>query len=126
MLNELFISSAMAQEAGASSQVSISSFVPLILIFAIFYFFIIRPQSKKFKEHQDLVSNLKIGNLVILTSGIFGKITAIAKDNSTIDVEIADNVIIKVQKNNVSDLVKEEKATKKANKNSKKTNKTKK
>ena len=82
----------------------------------IFYFFIIRPQSKKYKEHQNLIQNLKIGNLVILNSGIFGKIKSISNKEPVLDVEIADDVIVKIQKNSVLDIVKNEKVSKKAEK----------
>lgn len=106
MISDLLISSAMAQEAApAGGEVSVSSFVPLILIFIIFYFFIIRPQSKKFKEHQDMVNNLKVGNKVVISNGIFGKVKSISNKEPVIEVEIAEDVVVKVQKNNVSEVL---------------------
>lgn len=114
MLNELFISSAMAQEvAPAGGEASLSSFIPLILIFLIFYFFIIRPQSKKYKEHQDMVANLKVGNKVIISNGIIGKVKSISKKEPIINVEIADDVVVSVERNSISDVVLEKKESKK-------------
>lgn len=105
----MFISDAFAQAAaGATQQSPLMSFVPLILIFAVFYFLIIRPQSKKFKEHQNMVSNLKIGNKVITNGGIFGTIKEIHEKEEQIEVEIAQDVVVKMLRSNVLELVKKE------------------
>jgi preprotein translocase subunit YajC len=106
MILDLLISPAYAQEAVSNN--NISSFIPLILIFAIFYFLIIRPQSKKIKDHQKLISELKIGNKIITNSGIYGKIKSIDKNSDKIAIEIADNVIINIGRNYISDIEKEE------------------
>lgn len=117
MLNELLISSAMAQGAApAANEVSMSSFVPLILIFAIFYFFIIRPQSKKYKNHQEMISNLKVGNNVVISNGILGKVKSLSKKEPTVAVEIAKDVIITVQRNSISEVVIENKEVSKKSK----------
>ena len=104
----LFISDAMAQasEASTQSQFSPASFVPLILIFVIFYFLIIRPQTKKIKEHEKMVNNLKIGNKVITSGGIIGVVREIHEKENQIGVEIADGVVVIVLKNNVSEVEK--------------------
>jgi preprotein translocase subunit YajC len=105
---QLFISDAMAQasEASTQSQFSPASFVPLILIFVIFYFLIIRPQTKKIKEHEKMVNNLKIGNKVITSGGIIGVVREIHEKENQIGVEIADGVVVIVLKNNVSEVEK--------------------
>ncbi len=72
------------------------SFLPLIFIFVIFYFLLIRPQQKKQKEHVKLVSGLKSGDRVITTAGIHGLITNV-KD-TTISLKVADNVKIEMDK----------------------------
>lgn len=121
MLNQIFISDAMAQTAG-DPQGSFTSLVPLLIVFGIFYFLIIRPQSKKFKEHQAMVEELKSGQKVITNSGILGVIKAVDKKEGIFDLEIAENVIIKIKKSNVAELVKKEEtkvAKKKNNKNKK-------
>jgi len=72
----------------------IASFVPLILIFVVFYFLLIRPQQKKAKEHQNFLSNLKKGERVITSGGIYGRITGLT--DNVVTLEIADGVTIKV------------------------------
>ena len=73
----------------------IGQFIPLILIFVIFYFFLIRPQQKKVKEHKSMVENLKKGDKVVTSGGITGTISRII-DNDKVEVEIADNVTVEV------------------------------
>ena len=72
-----------------------AQFIPLILIFVIFYFFLIRPQQKKVKEHKAMVEGLKKGDKVVTSGGITGTISRII-DNDKIEVEIADNVTVEV------------------------------
>ena len=75
----------------------IGQFIPLILIFVIFYFFLIRPQQKKVKEHKAMVESLKRGDKVITVGGIVGKIDRII-DGEKVEVEIADNVKVEIVK----------------------------
>ena len=70
-------------------------FIPLILIFVIFYFFLIRPQQKKVKEHKAMVESLKKGDKIVTSGGITGTISRII-DNDKVEVEIADNVSVEV------------------------------
>ena len=72
-------------------------FIPLILIFVIFYFFLIRPQQKKVKEHKAMVEGLKKGDKIVTSGGITGVITRVI-DNDKIEVEIAENVSVEVIK----------------------------
>jgi|TARA_B110000503_G_scaffold58722_1_gene93914 preprotein translocase subunit YajC len=73
----------------------IGQFIPLILIFVIFYFFLIRPQQKKVKEHKAMVENLKRGDEVVTSAGIIGKIERII-DNEKVEVLIAENVKVEI------------------------------
>ena len=73
----------------------IGQFIPLILIFVIFYFFLIRPQQKKVKEHKAMVENLKKGDKIVTSGGITGTISRII-DNDKVEVEIAENVTVEV------------------------------
>ena len=73
----------------------IGQFIPLILIFVIFYFFLIRPQQKKVKEHKAMVESLKKGDKVVTSGGITGIISRVI-DNDKVEVEIADNVTVEV------------------------------
>ena len=73
----------------------IGQFIPLILIFVIFYFFLIRPQQKKVKEHKAMVESLQKGDKVVTSGGITGTISRVI-DNDKVEVEIADNVTVEV------------------------------
>ena len=75
----------------------IGQFIPLILIFVIFYFFLIRPQQKKVKEHKAMVEGLKKGDKVITSGGITGTVERII-DNEKVEVEIAENVKVEIVK----------------------------
>ncbi len=75
----------------------IGQFIPLILIFVIFYFFLIRPQQKKVKEHKLMVENLKRGDKVITSGGIVGTIERVI-DNDKVEVSISDDVKVEVIK----------------------------
>lgn len=75
----------------------IGQFIPLILIFVIFYFFLIRPQQKKVKEHKAMVENLKRGDKVVTTAGIIGTIERVV-DNERVEVMISENVKVEIIK----------------------------
>ena len=75
----------------------IGQFIPLILIFVIFYFFLIRPQQKKVKEHKLMVENLKRGDKVITSGGIVGSIERVI-DNDKVEVVISENVKVEIIK----------------------------
>ncbi len=117
------IAYAMGQSGGAGGGgqgSTFGAFIPLILMFAIFYFLLIRPQQKKSKEHREMISNLKRGDRIITAGGIYGRITGI--DDATVTVEIADKVRIKLSRNNVGALARN-KGQALAAKESKKNNK---
>ena len=75
----------------------IGQFIPLVLIFVIFYFFLIRPQQKKVKEHKAMVEGLKRGDKVITSGGITGTVERII-DNDKVEVEISENVKVEIVK----------------------------
>jgi preprotein translocase subunit YajC len=85
--------------AGQGGAGGISSFIPLILMFVIFYFLLIRPQQKRTKEHRQMISDLKKGDRIVTSGGIHGRITGL--DDQTLTVEIADKVRVKVTRSNV-------------------------
>jgi len=80
-------------------------FIPLILIFVIFYFFLIRPQQKKVKEHKLMVSALKRGDEVVTSGGIVGKVERILGDDK-IDLTISENVTVQVVQSTIQSLLK--------------------
>ncbi|GAB4344586.1 MAG: preprotein translocase subunit YajC [Gammaproteobacteria bacterium] len=99
-----FISDALAQGEGAAQQGDpLLSFLPLILIFVVFYFLLIRPQSKRAKEHKKMVEALSKGDEIVTSGGILGKITDVSENFVT--VSIADSVEIKVQRQAVASVV---------------------
>jgi preprotein translocase subunit YajC len=97
---DFFINSAWAQAAPAQQPDPFTSFIPLILIFVVFYFLLIRPQSKRAKEHRKMVAELKVGDEVVTSGGVLGKITEAGEQ--FLKVEVADGVELKVQRTTVS------------------------
>ena len=85
--------------APAAGGGQLMSFIPLILIFVVFYFLLIRPQQKKAKEHQAFLGSLKKGDEVVTSGGIYGRITGLT--DAVVTVEIADGVRIKVNRSAV-------------------------
>ena len=75
---------------------AIIQFVPFILIFVIMWFLIIRPQQRRVKAHQEMIKNVRRGDLVVTSGGIIGKVTKVLEDSADIEVEISDNVKVKV------------------------------
>jgi preprotein translocase subunit YajC len=100
---DFFISNAYAQAEGAGAQGGLMSFLPLIVIFAVFYFMLIRPQMKRAKEHKQLVSQLSKGDEVITNGGLLGKITDVS--DSFVTLELADNLQIKLQRQAVASVM---------------------
>ena len=83
----------------------LSCILPLILIFVVFYFLLIRPQQKKLKSHKEMITNLKKGDKIVTQGGIMGTIHYVNEDG-TISLEVADNVTVKVAKGMVADVSK--------------------
>ena len=97
----MFESIAYAAGGAPAGQNPLAAFMPLILIFVIFYFLLIRPQQKRQKQHQQMLESLKAGDEVILSGGIYGKIDRII-DQNTFLVEIDNGVKVKVIKSAIS------------------------
>tara|TARA_B110000008_G_scaffold265505_1_gene290733 strand:+ start:241 stop:525 length:285 start_codon:yes stop_codon:yes gene_type:complete len=89
-----------------SSQ-GIAQFIPLILIFVIFYFFLIRPQQKRVKEHKSMVESLKRGDEVITSGGIIGTVDRVMEDDR-IEVVIGDNVKVQIIRSTITSQLKKE------------------
>jgi preprotein translocase subunit YajC len=100
---DFLIASAMAQDAAAPQASAWGTFIPLILIFVIFWFLLIRPQMKRNKEHRELVSGLAVGDEVVSAGGLLGKITHVG--DSFVAVRLADNVTVKLQRASVAQVV---------------------
>lgn len=83
---------------------ALGQFIPLILIFAIMWFLLIRPQQKKMKEHQAMVAALRRGDQVITQGGLIGKVSKV-KDDGELEVEIADGVRVRVVRGTISQVL---------------------
>jgi preprotein translocase subunit YajC len=102
----MLISPAYAQAAApAAGGDMFMSLLPLVLVFAIFYFLLIRPQQTKMKQHRTMLENLKKGDQVVTAGGIVGKIAKIEASDNQLLVEIAPNVQVKVIRQTVADLL---------------------
>lgn len=100
----MLVTPAYAQAAGgASGAAGLASFLPLILIFVIMYFLILRPQQKRMKEHRNMVQALKRGDQVVTQGGLIGKVTDVKDDE--IAVEIAQGVKVRVVRATVAQVV---------------------
>lgn len=97
----MFATPAYAQAAGGAGG-AFASFIPLILIFAIMYFLLIRPQQKKVKEHQNMVSALRRGDQVVTQGGILGKVTKVIDDANELELEIAPQVKVRVVRSTIA------------------------
>ncbi len=97
---------AMGPQPGGGQGSQFLSFLPIILIFVIFYFLLIRPQQRRAKEHRSLLANLKVGDSVLTSGGIYGRITGIRDD--IITIEISDKVRVKVNRGHIAGVVKQD------------------
>ncbi|MBT8047586.1 MAG: preprotein translocase subunit YajC [Xanthomonadales bacterium] len=98
---DFFIASAYAQDGAQPG--GLMSFLPLIIIFVIFYFLLIRPQMKRAKEHKKLIAELGNGDEVVTNGGLLGRITKVGE--SFVTVEFADNIQIRVQKHAIASVM---------------------
>jgi len=103
----MLISPAYAQAAGADGGMAlIMQLAPLLLIFGVFYFLLIRPQQKKAKEHKELLGKLKRGDRVLTAGGILGKVMTVKDGVDEVEVEIAPNVRVSVLRATIGDVLK--------------------
>ncbi len=100
----MLISPAYAQAAGGADGGMLVSLLPLVLIFVVFYFLLIRPQQKKAKQHKEMLGSLKRGDRIVTGGGIVGKIVRIEGDNELM-IEIAPDVRVRVRQGTVAELV---------------------
>ncbi|HIX60925.1 MAG TPA: preprotein translocase subunit YajC [Candidatus Halomonas stercoripullorum] len=98
---DFFISPAMAQDAGAAGS-GMAQIIMLVGFVAIFYFLLWRPQSKRAKQHRELVAGLAKGDEVIIGGGVLGRITKVSDDSEFVTMEIAEGTQINVQKTAVA------------------------
>src|ERR687892_414703 len=99
----MFISPAYAQSAPGGMGELVNLLVPMLMVFVIFYFFMIRPQQQRMKEHRAKIDAIRRGDTVVTSGGIIGKVTKV-KDDGEIEVEIAENTRIRVIKSTVAEV----------------------
>ena len=102
----MLISPAFAQAPsifGGGDNPLTSFLVPMVLVFVIFYFLMLRPQQKRVKQHQELIKNLRRGDTVITSGGLIGKVVKIVDDNE-LQVEIGENVKVRLLRSGIADL----------------------
>ena len=99
----MLISPAYAQAAGGGES-GLVALMPLVLIFVVFYFLLIRPQQKKMKQHREMVAAVRRGDKVVTAGGMIGTVTKVVDDNE-LQLEIAENVRVKVVRHTLSDVV---------------------
>lgn len=101
----MFVTPAFAQAAAPGGTESfLITIVPFILIFVIMYFLIIRPQQKRVKDHQAMVSALRRGDTIVTTGGLVGKVTKAVDGDTEIEVEIASDVRVKIVRGMVAEV----------------------
>jgi preprotein translocase subunit YajC len=100
---DMLISSAWAAPAGASQPDMLSGLLPIVLIFVVFYFLLIRPQQKRAKEHKNMVEALAVGDEVVTAGGILGKITRV--DDQWLRIEVARGMEVNVARATVGQSV---------------------
>lgn len=103
----MLISSAYAQAAGAASgslDSQLMSFAPLVLIFVVFYFLLIRPQQKRMKQHKEMLASIRRGDRIVTSGGIIGTVNKVVNNDELI-LEIADGVKVRVMRGMVSSVV---------------------
>ena len=105
----MLISPAYAQDAAGAGAI-VMQLLPLLLIFVVFYFLLIRPQQKKMKDHRALLTSLKRGDRVITAGGIVGEIKSVKDGSDEIEVEIAPNVRVTVVRGTIGSVIRPEAA----------------
>ncbi len=99
----MFVSPAYAQAATGGGLESLQSFLPLVLIFVVFYFLLIRPQQKRQKEHREMINALRRGDRVVTAGGIIGTVAKVVSDTE-VSVEIAEGVRVRVVRSSITEV----------------------
>ena len=100
----MLISTAYAQGAGAGGGVDLMALAPLVLIFVVFYFLLIRPQQKRAKEHKEMLSKIRRNDRIVTNGGLMGKVAKVNDDRDEIELDIAENVRVKVRRGMVAEV----------------------
>jgi preprotein translocase subunit YajC len=99
----MFVTPAFAQTATGGGAFDVIQFAPIILVFVIMYFLVLRPQRQRQKQHQELVKNVRRGDTIVTGGGLIGKVAKVVDDNEVL-VEIADNVKVRVSRGMIAEV----------------------
>ena len=105
-MDDLMFEGLLLAQAGGQPG-ALQQFAPLILILAVFYFLLVRPQQKRAKEHKAMVDNLKRGDQVITSGGLYGRLVEVSE--GVVTLEVASNVKVKFQRSQIGELAKDDK-----------------
>jgi preprotein translocase subunit YajC len=108
----MLISPAYAQAGGAPAGFDLISLMPLVLIFVVFYFLLIRPQQKKMKSHREMIGAVKRGDKVLTAGGIIGTVVKLEESDDVLLVEIAKDIRVRVARSTISDVLNKPQAAK--------------
>ncbi|MFT6659179.1 preprotein translocase subunit YajC [Maritalea sp.] len=100
----MFVTQAFAQAAAPGATDYLTSLLPILLIIPIFYFLIIRPQQKRVKEQKNLLDSIRRGDTIVTSGGLVGKVVRVKDDSAELEVELAENVRVKVVRSMVADV----------------------
>ncbi|MAK77244.1 MAG: preprotein translocase subunit YajC [Nisaea sp.] len=101
----MLISPAYAQAAGGGAGFDIMSLLPLVLIFVVFYFLLIRPQQKKAKEHREMLSKIRRKDKIVTNGGLMGTVSKVGEGDDILKLEIAEGVVVEVRRGMVAEVV---------------------
>ncbi|MCR9235504.1 MAG: preprotein translocase subunit YajC [Alphaproteobacteria bacterium] len=99
----MFVTPAYAQAAGGGAGM-ITSLLPFVLIFAVMYFLIIRPQRQRMKKHEEMIGAVRRGDTIVTSGGLIGKVTKVIEDGGELQVELAEGVRVRIVRSMVSDV----------------------
>jgi preprotein translocase subunit YajC len=102
----MWLSAAFAQDSGSKAMGGdfLTGILPLVLIFVVFWFLLIRPQQKRMRDHRELISRVKKGDEVLTSGGVIGKVTKASEGSPTLEVEIAEGVRVQVARAQIAGL----------------------
>jgi preprotein translocase subunit YajC len=100
----MFSTPAYAQVGGSVGGFDLMALAPLVLIFVVFYFLLIRPQQKRAKEHKELLTKIQRNDRVVTTGGLIGKVAKVHDERDELEVDIAEGVRVHVRRSMISDV----------------------
>ena len=101
----MLISPAFSQAAGAPGGFDLMALAPLVLIFVVFYFLLIRPQQKRAKEHKEMLSKIRRNDRIVSNGGLIGKVAKVNDDRDELELDIAENVRVKVRRGMIAEVI---------------------